>query len=243
MYTGTLHQDLRYLATWTPDREIAVGDIMIMQEDRSLERQQALHDLEVDFEERSESAPGPMHYVSRKGLTVTTGAGAEVEGLPFSGSAELRFETERATFFRLEGAREHSMKNLYTVKEAMLRLHAKGDWREEWIVITHVVKAARSIVLVSKDGKASAQLAADARLPGDAAGIASASAHLRLVSYSDMELVLPERPDTTPLYHAVTVRRSVLKGGRVVRTGKDGRLLPPANSKDTDVIDVVYDDV
>src|SRR5690348_4940768 len=90
-YTNAVHRDLHYLVTWAPDRQLKVGDVVIMQKDRSLERQTTLEKLGIPYEVTEESRTAPMFYVSRKGLSVEAHADAQpgVETVPVEAKVDL----------------------------------------------------------------------------------------------------------------------------------------------------------
>lgn len=248
-YTDEVHEELDYLATWLPSARVRVGDVGVMQ-GRQLERNTTLDDLGVSFECENDDVAATFGFVSDGAVSVA--ATGEVSGEVFGAggsagtAADLRFTRANAVFFRVERAVVYRIGDLNAVKDAVLTLDTRAQWKRGWLVVTQVVLAQRCLVMVSGSNQASASLAVrTAALPA-AGDIAAGEARVVVKGTHGMSYSEDIPTACTPLYQAFRVARGVVREARSRRVGPKGRLLPGAPSETgttyTDLIPYIYED-
>lgn len=224
-YTNEVYAALRYLASWPPSSRVEVGDIAVMQ-DRSLERQLSLRDLDIDTAVLHGSEIHDRGWASSG--TVKLSANASASGPVHPGvtggtECEVSFHAKHAILLRAGRSREDSMDRLDRVKREMLRLHNEGKWNSEWVLVTHVVHAGSLLVLVSNQKGASARLSVSGSVGADALALALARSNVTLVGASGMAYEEHSEQDATPLYLAIRVQERVGRKPSLTRIGKRGR--------------------
>jgi hypothetical protein len=224
-YTAELYANLRYLGSWPPSSPVEVGDIGVF-EDRSLERQVSIGELGIEVTTRRGADVQERGWASRKTRIVrpkVAGAAPLESGVGAGAELEVRFEAKHAILLRAERSREESLDRLDRVREELLRLHDEEKWRDEWVLVTHVIRADRMVALISKERDTSATLRLSAGMVEDAGALATARGELTVVAADVMAYEERGATDASPLYRAVRVQPRFLRENRVKRIGKRGR--------------------
>lgn len=223
-YTSEIYGGLRYLATWPPSSQVEVGDVGIFA-DRSFERHLSLDDLGIEATPRRGTEVRERGWASAKTklLRPVVAAAAPLGGVAAGVETEVRFEGKHATLLRAERSREYGLDRLDQVWQELLRLHEEGKWQEDWTLVTHVIRASRMVVLISKDRESKATLRLTGGAADDAGALVTARGELTILSADAMAYEERSAVDATPLYRAVRVQRRRVRGDRVKRIGKRGR--------------------
>ena len=225
-YTDKIYRGLRYLPTWFPSTRVSVGDVARIEE-RVVTRQKGLADLDVEFSIDEHASVAHRAWASKGALAIGSGAGAETgtgTGTQQMGAhIHVDFNARHAVLFRAERSRELNLAHQALIEKKLLSLYEEERWELDWILVTHVVRAARFIALISEEQGAHAELKVTGALAGaaglDREEIGMEVLHTTGMAYSDCGVV-----DATPLYRAIRVRKKRLVRGRTTtRVGPTGR--------------------
>jgi hypothetical protein len=221
-YTREIYRSLHYLAAWPPTRTLAVGDIVVF-EGRSPERQLSLTDLGYDFEVRSDPDLRNRGWASNGSVRAEPMAEASSPvhpGVKVGLGLKLVFEDKHRFLLRAERSREQTMERLDQVNDEIFRLHDEGKWRREWRLITHVIQAEKTMVLLSEGRNVSADLEVSADIGLDPLSVARGQGAVKLLR-SSAGLNYEAGDNVTPLYQARRIKTLFGRGTKQV--GKRGR--------------------
>src|SRR5262249_26921849 len=89
---------------------------------------------------------------------------------------EIGFSSEDAVFFNAAGCVFHSVAKKMALGKELMKRYAAGEWKREWVIITDIIKAGATTIVVSGGSNASIVLEAT----GDVNQIDLANADLGL---------------------------------------------------------------
>jgi hypothetical protein len=166
LYTTALYNNFRPLyANWDPDRPVDLGTYGIL-------RNRLFIPL-GNFKDRTllkeDVNPNPSQKTfSSKGTTQVTfhALGSAPAGGPAQGKAtlEIGFTSEDAVFFNAAGCVFHSVADKVALGKEIMKRYVAGDWRREWALVTDVIKAGATTIVVSGAGNASIVLEATGKV-------------------------------------------------------------------------------
>ena len=192
------------------------------------ERKRSLTDLAVDFElAEPPNTVGAHSYHSASGIEIT--ANGSVTAQPVgTGEVELTFGKSGGIAFHAVGTVETRMNDIGAIEDQIWELHEEGNWDEDRVVVTKVIKAESLVVLVAGKGEASATVtarSADIGVP-DFTNLAGLAADFSIKSHKGMETAIIASGDLTPLFEAICMDKTgVLRKRRIAAAAPGGRLL------------------
>lgn len=159
-YMDALGNETTRLPLWFPGSPIALGDVGVLQKD-GWQKHTSLATMGIPFEVQHDETP---NAVLNLGSATVSGVSLDGKGqfdppnipvadakvglsLGFSGAGEFLL---RAMAFSVQG-----IANLHEVEREVLdRAKQQDQWRPEWIFVTEVMVAERSIAAVAKSSNA-----------------------------------------------------------------------------------------
>jgi hypothetical protein len=210
-YANEIHRELRYLATWGPGTQLDLGDCGPIEKPWLFRRQASLSDFGIDFKPDDHGEAIDLHYRSAGGVEFSLKARGETAGLPNvpAGKAALAisFKKENAIVLETKGAVEVAIENLYEVQTKVLQGIRDKTFPRDHAVISSVVTAAGTAVLISKSSKSQLTVSAEADLSG-LTDLASADAGLSIAHEREMSTTILGAPGLTPLFRAFRAKRN-----------------------------------
>lgn len=203
-----LRSSQSWVATWTPDRRLAVGDVLVVHDDQvsqvghidSWLVREAVPPLMV------REVPGALRVEASEGVTFGGGVSAsgKVGGVG-GGSLLGRFSGQRSFLLVADVVGREMFADLLKVEDAVRALDEAGAWRPEWLLVTEVVKASALTVVVARGSGVEVSLAASAAegVVGPAGVRAGAGLAVASGQADHWEVNGP----CTPGYHAFRWRR------------------------------------
>ncbi|MGW9422787.1 hypothetical protein ACWGSU_15660 [Streptomyces koyangensis] len=208
-YTKELRKRFGYSATWVPTLQIELGDVGRMTGYR-FERLGGLADFGVHFETRPSKAMGTIAYASSGGVEVTVGGKASTASGPWdvqAGAAmSIRFSHEGAVWFQAEACVAEAIEGLLALEAQILSLSDAGEWKDDLVVVTEVVRAEQGTVLISDAGQGGIEL----RSQAGAQDFGGRTA-LRVTASRNVGTQVVGHGDLTPLFRAKGVRRRLMR--------------------------------
>ena len=207
-YTKELRERFGYSATWFPTLAVSPGDVGRM-DGYQFERLCGLADLDVPFAVRVGKAKGTIKYASSEGVEVSVGGSASAATVPLvtaGASVSITFSREGAIWFQAEDCVPDAIEDLFALETAILARHAAGEWDDDLVVVTEVIRAARGTVIISGANQGGIDLHVD----GPAAG-AVAAAGMRIVRSRNIATQVVGHGDLTPLFRAKGIKRSLIR--------------------------------
>ncbi len=215
-YTRELFRQFRYLAAWLPGTPFALGDIGILN-GKQYTKIGNLGDekYKIKFEIEEDTTPGDINHQSKGAVTVS----AKISGaakLTNSTLEELEagfnvsFSKENAIFFKAKGTYNHSIKDQIKLGDQILQLYKDGKWDKDYVVITELVKADSSTILISSQKNSSIDIKANASLGNKTLDIADASLELGAKFSKGISTELICAAGLTPLFKVSKVKTRFL---------------------------------
>jgi len=214
-YTEGVHEELDYLATWLPTVQLAPGDVCTL-EDLQLQKVATLGEFGVTFEVESAPVETDIEYSSADEVSLQVKAAGQA---PIAGSAlsiddaglTVRFARAGAVLLRLSGCTSRQISNLHAVGQQVLALHRDDKWPKGYAVITEVVEAGASTILISQGDDASLDLVAKGGVGAGPVSLASLDAGVQVKREARIGAKFIAAPGLTPLARAAGVRPRLLR--------------------------------
>ncbi len=166
IYTTALYNNFRPLyANWDPDRPVDLGTYGILR-GRLFIPLANINSKINDKNLLNENVnPNPAHktFSSRGETKVTFHAqgSAPVGGtVNAKATLEIGFSSQDAVFFNAAGCIFHSIADKVALGKEIMKLYVAGEWKREWAIITDVIKAGATTIIVSAANNASIVLEA-----------------------------------------------------------------------------------
>jgi len=225
------------LTTWTPDRRLAVGDVVTHASGGTVRVERKLAELAIEALPPVNATDGASSTLLQSGVTVE--ASADVR-LP-AGVARIALTGSRSFLFIGDRARLVGFATLDDLRRQMLAMSVLGRWQPEWSLVTAVRQYSAGTVVVAESDAVRAEIRVEGSamvtsLAGIVAGCKISVTSGRAATYAMNRC--------TPFYEALRVRRR-LSGSRVEPVARRIDDWGPADldAGTVEVVRVTLDDV
>lgn len=214
-YTRELYRQFRYYASWLPGTPLSLGDIGILQ-GKEFVKKTNLNNLNLDFEILEDSTPSQISHYSKGGVSIS----AKIAGTaPVLGSIlseaeagiSVSFNSENSVLFKANGTYNHTIKDQAKLAESILSLYAKGKWDKDYLVITELVEADSSTIIISNSKDAKIELTANANVNLGQLDIANADIGLSPKISKDLYTEIVANKGLTPLFKLSKVQTKIFQ--------------------------------
>lgn len=197
-----------YYATWPPGDPVRLGDYGLLI-GRVFARQDNIERLGVRLEVRRDLQRDVFEYKSSGSVSVKLGARtAPGQGPPIpNAEVTVSFSRDKAIFFQAADCRLDSIENLADVGRALSSLSVGGTWDRKSVVVTGVLAAGGTTVLISTGRRASITLQASQQIQN----LASPGIDLQATSDTNIGLKVVAKDGLTPLIQLRRLRRQQLQ--------------------------------
>jgi hypothetical protein len=213
-YTTELGRELRFNATWTPGMRLALGTIGVIDNDHVFVPVSSIDQFGIGFKEAQlgNDSEETFNYASAGaveiGLKLAGKPSALTPNLPIGRAGlGIRFNRSDAIVFRADGATHWRMADELSLAEEVISLIKAGRWDKDWSIITHLVRAASTTVLVARSSGAGVEFALSAGVTAGGLELLSADAAASAFASHDMQLTIVAAGGMTPLFRAKRVKR------------------------------------
>jgi len=218
-YTAEIARELRFNATWTPGVPLALGMIGVVDRDNIFAPVSSLGQFGIKFKEAQPSNGGTesFDYASAGAVEIGLKLAGETSDLtPNLPKARaglgIRFRREYATVFRADGATHWRIADELCLAEEVVSLIKAGRWDKDWSVITHLVRATSTTVLIARSAGASVEFSLSAGVAAGGLELLSADAGAATFASREMQFMILAAGGMTPLFRAKRVKRRWLWG-------------------------------
>src|SRR5690606_27288297 len=97
---------------------------------------------------------GSLNYTSDGAVRFAPQGQADVTGIA-KGAAVLAFGRAHAIAIALKGVTTHRITNSATIGAAIMKLYEENKWKKNWHVITELVSAKQTAILIANEGNTS----------------------------------------------------------------------------------------
>lgn len=251
-YTNEIAREFRFLATWPLAASMDLGAIGQFRGDHLFEQISALVHFGIAVTtDESPYDSDKLTYASKGGTSFSLGAGAAMPTASTGGVAtatatlEVKFSREYGVIFRASDLHSTRVSNEPALARAVLPLVSSHQWERDWYVVTQVLTAASTTVMIANSDSASVELAVHGEVTAGGLDVLDAKFSPQVTSQHDMHTIMINGSRATPLFRAKRVkrrffsRRPELKAGYAV----DDAQLQSAEDNPDELFDdiVVYD--
>jgi hypothetical protein len=212
IYLAEMHRRFGYLATWLPNIPVELGDVGVLRRD-SFEPITTLKDLGIEFSITTATDKINLEYASFGCVETSFSAGEEgIPGTPaVDASVNLVFSKENAVVFAAAQCLPKRIANQRTLGEAVLQFHEADRWNPRWVVVTELLDAKATTILISGQAHAEMSLSAKSSLGGSLISLADADAGVSVKSARGVGLKIVAARGLRPLFRAYGVRTRILR--------------------------------
>lgn len=209
-YVRDLYQHFNYYPTWFPGVPLKLGDIGVINKNE-FTKISSLENEGIPFKINPDTSKMDLDFVSEGGVSITTKLSGSAK-LPNSNLMEvdagfsIDFKGKNATLFKLKGTLSPQISDKIALGEEVVKRYKKGDWNKDWVIVTELVQAESSTIIVSNSKDSKIELKANADLGTDKVEITDASAQFSIAFDRDVSLKFITEENLTPLFKAMGVK-------------------------------------
>jgi hypothetical protein len=201
-------KELGYLASWLPGTSVSLGLVGVM-EGKTFIPKSSIRGLGVKFKTMtSPSTSSTMHFKSSKDIEVDVKVAGKLSlaapSLPEAqAGVAVSFGEDTGVVFGASGITISRIKDILALEAAIWDLWDRFLWNPDWVVVTELVQAESTTILVSEGGYAKVELQAQGVGEVATVSLGELSADLTLASTTGMHTQLVSEQGLTPLFRAV----------------------------------------
>jgi hypothetical protein len=220
VYTSTMLTRFGYLATWYPGTQLSLGLIGVL-EGRTFIPKSSIRTLGVKFTTTKDpSTDKKLQFKSSKSIQLHSKVkGSVLNVAPTIPKAKagvaITFRRETGVVFGARGIGSTRIADVVALEAAIWDLWDRFLWDESWVVITELLSAQKTSILVSEGGEAKVELQASGSAKAGPIDVGDLAAGFKVVSSSGMHTQIVGESGMTPLFRAIRVRDSFWKGVRI----------------------------
>jgi len=211
IYTNAVYDNLNPLyANWEPGRPIQLGDFGVMRS-RTFICLGNISDFGMTFSKRTDPATSNKFFASQDTAEVKFHAkgAAPVSGVVnVKATLEVNFSSQDAVFFNAADCEYTMIANKVALGKAVMAKYEQDEWQREWIVVTDLVKAGATTVVVS--GARTASIVLEATGDVERINLADASVGLTIKSASNVGYQVVAAKELIPLFGLCKIQSTFL---------------------------------
>lgn len=217
-YTKEIRKTLGYSATWLPNTLVRLGDVGVLSE-HGYRRVATAKELGLEFATREGRGRILIDHRSENSVDLRVNATGKAT-LPGARSVEVRpsievgFAGADAVLFQAGPTTILEIEDLNAIGERIMALYQQKKWLDDYVLITELVQAERTTVLVARGAGAKAVFSADAGVELGPASLIDAKVNLKLENARNIDTRIVSESGLTPLFRAFAVRKPILRRAR-----------------------------
>lgn len=212
-YTREIRGALGYSATWLPSVDIRIGDVGVIS-DYQYRRVSSLADFGIGFTTRKDDSRAVIQYSTENAVSIGVDGAADAGVLgntPLEGRLSVKFGAGNAVLFQAGNCRTQAIEDQHGLGRQVLEMADRGDWPEGYVVVTDVVTADVTTVLISNGSGAEAEFSLDADVELQSTSLVNAKAQVRLLHAKNIGTQIVAQRGLTPLFKAQGVVRHLIR--------------------------------
>jgi hypothetical protein len=206
-----MHDAFGYFATWEPGVPLNLGDVGVLDDD-VFTRIGTLEQFQIPFTARRGNTPVNMKYASSDAVSIAFKAAGAA---PMAGSSlanvdagvTIEFTRKNAVAFEAIGCKSSSILDQIALGQTILQKYEADQWDSDWMVITELIAAQATTVIVSSSSGGKVELKASGDLGRSNLSIASLSASFQTTFSKNIDTQIVAAESLTPLFRVSTIHR------------------------------------
>ena len=222
-YTTELYNQFRYYAAWLPGTPFRLGDVGILQ-GKEFIRKTNLSDLGIPFDILEDTTRATISHTSSGSVSIVAKAAGTAPALGSTltqakAGISVSFTKENSVLVKALGTLNHSIKDQVALgKEILTRYDAK-QWDKDFLVITELVVADSSTILISSSSESKIELSAEADVSIAQLDLAGTEVKLGTTISKDLSTEIIAEKGLTPLFKLSKIQTPFLQD-RIFETTK-----------------------
>jgi hypothetical protein len=210
-YIKEIARALGYYAIWLPTYPLEIGDYGLFHSKYLFVRLGNIKDLGITFNIRKDKSTASMQFESADAVTmnVVVGADQNLPNTPIVTKVVFTFSRENAVVFKANGIRSFSVQDQVALGKNILNLLKEGNWDKKHRIITELIGASSTTVIISGSKSSSLELMAQGNL-SSIIDIADAKLGLTILKKSAMAYSDIAKSGLTPLFRTSGIRTTGL---------------------------------
>jgi hypothetical protein len=230
VYTNAVYNNLRPLrANWDPAQPVALGDFGLLSGE-VFQRLGNLSALNVDIGKSIDDDLNQQKiFSSARDMSVSFTGAATVAGNPAAtvkASVNISFGSSDSAFFNAADCSYSMIADKAALGTTIMALSDAGKWTREWVVVTDLVKAKATTIVISSAAHASIVLEATGNSPQ--VDLADANIGLTVKNATNVGYQIIAQHGLTPLIGLSKVQSSFLWWGDGFKPLTDDMLMKPS---------------
>jgi len=248
-YTRELKENLNYTATWLPNLRLSLGDVGVLHKHSFTYRTSLAH-LGIPFGESGPGASAAYSHVSSGSVQrdIKLAGKAPVAGSVLADAdagITFSFSSTHAVVFLASDCTIRVIADQEPLRKAILEAYAAGGWEKDHVVVTELVMAGATTIIISEGSAGRYELRAKAGVMPTLEAM-NVDGNFSLVHDSQIGFNCLATAGMTPLFRCLGVRtgwfRSDVKARAAVVRGRSGAAGSARATSGTTVDEVEYDD-
>jgi len=165
IYTEAIRDHFKvFYANWPIGEPIKLGDYGIMNGRIFIREGNIIDDYDIQFQSRIDTTQDHYYFKSTDSVKVEFfPKGSYIQpGMPrIKASMKIDFASEESVFFNAAGIKNHSIENLAKLGESILAMFKQKNWSEKRVIVTRLVQADSTTIIISGKSGASITLGAE----------------------------------------------------------------------------------
>ncbi len=201
-YMNEMHEQFHCFATWLPGIPLQIGDIGELKHNEFTYISN-LHNKGISFTVRTDPSGGDLSHQSSGGITTVTKLNGDVAVPQFNLNVAdagiiVQFGSKKGVVFEAAGVKHQLITEVDTLDNAIKDAYKKGKWKDNWVVISDLMVADSTTVLISEGKDAAVGLKAKSTVPH--LSLANLDANFEMIYANNMNTNIICQSGLTPLF-------------------------------------------
>ena len=207
-YGKELFKEFGYHSTWLPNIRLNIGDIGIV-ENHQFTKISSLKNMNLAFETEIDPSPTNFDYVSKEGVSIQTKLSGSVQ-IPNSllsiddSGLIVEFLKAYAILFKATGSVSMHLSNKLKLGRDIIKHFEKGLWDINWVIVTEVVKADSSTIIIGNSKQGKIELKANTNV--NQSGLANLQANFTTIHHQNIATQFITETELTPLFKLMGIK-------------------------------------
>jgi hypothetical protein len=211
-YLNLMNSKTGYRAAWNPNVKLEIGMVGKIDKTGVFNVYKTLQKEGVPMQIMASDSSIDLDYTSSDSVSITSKlAGAA----PVAGSSltdvhagfSVDFKSDNGVVFQSTGNKTYQLTNLEEIETQVLAKYDKGEWPDDYLIITQLVVADTATIIISNSSNVHLDLQASANAQVAALKLTDASLGLTIVRQEGSSMHYLAEKGLTPLYRVMGVRR------------------------------------
>jgi hypothetical protein len=210
-YLNYMHSQTGFRASWDPGRRLQIGQIGKLDANGIFSVYSSLLNEGITPETDEALNTSDLDYTSHDNVDITAKLAGSV---PIAGSVlgnteagfSFEFKNENSIVFQASQYRTQQLVNIGAIERAVLSKYEQGNWDKDWLIVSQLIVAGSSTIIICNSADAMLELKAKAGAGTGDLKLTDASLDLSVAHEKGSTLKYISQSGLTPLYKLMGIR-------------------------------------